>query len=154
MKGLRVHQEKHYLMWEDGTPFFYLGDTAWELFHRLDREEAAEYLETRTAQGFHVIQAAALAELDGIYMGNAYGHRPLVMKEDGICLPGKRGELFSGAEACEAYWKHVDWIVHKAGELGLFMGILPCWGDKWNKKGGCGPEISGIQRALMIMAPG
>ena len=61
MKGLKVHQEKHYLMWEDGTPFFYLGDTAWELFHRLDREEVAEYLERRAAQGFHVVQAAGLS---------------------------------------------------------------------------------------------
>jgi hypothetical protein len=34
MKKLKVHHEKQYLMWEDGTPFFYLGDTAWELFHR------------------------------------------------------------------------------------------------------------------------
>ena len=32
MKKLKVHHEKHYFMWEDGTPFFYLGDTAWELF--------------------------------------------------------------------------------------------------------------------------
>lgn len=141
MKRLKVHQEKHYLMWEDGTPFFYLGDTAWELFHRLDREEAAEYLERRAAQGFHVVQAAALAELDGIYMGNAYGHRPLVLEEGRVCLPGKQGESFSGTEECEAYWKHVDWVVHRAGELGLFIGILPCWGDKWNKKWGCGPEI-------------
>ena len=50
-------------MGRTGTPFFYLGDTAWELFHRLDREEADEYLSLRAAQGFHVIQAAALAEL-------------------------------------------------------------------------------------------
>ena len=105
MKGLKVHQEKHYLMWEDGTPFFYLGDTAWELFHRLEREEAAESLERRAAQGFHVVQAAALAELDGIYMGNAYGHRPLVMEEGKVCLPGKQGESFSGAEECAAYWE-------------------------------------------------
>ena len=25
------------LVWEDGEPFFYLGDTAWELFHRTTR---------------------------------------------------------------------------------------------------------------------
>ena len=28
-------------VWEDGEPFFYLGDTAWEIFHRLNREEMA-----------------------------------------------------------------------------------------------------------------
>jgi hypothetical protein len=28
------------LIYDDGQPFFYLGDTAWELFHRLDRNQA------------------------------------------------------------------------------------------------------------------
>lgn len=31
---LRVADNQHYLEFDDGTPFFYLGDTAWELFHR------------------------------------------------------------------------------------------------------------------------
>jgi hypothetical protein len=35
------------------------------LFHRLNREEADHYLETRAAQGFTVIQAVVLAEFDG-----------------------------------------------------------------------------------------
>ena len=141
MKKLKVHHEKQYLMWEDGTPFFYLGDTAWELFHRLNREEADEYLSLRAAQGFHVIQAAALAELDGIYTGNAYGDKPLPLCSGKVCLPGTQGEVFPEMEDCEAYWRHVDWIVHRAAELGMFIGMLPCWGDKWNKKWGCGPEI-------------
>jgi hypothetical protein len=42
-----------YLEYEDGTPFFYLGDTAWELFHRLNREEADRYLEEPGGQGLH-----------------------------------------------------------------------------------------------------
>ena len=35
---LKVHPEGRYLMTGKGEPFFWLGDTAWELFHRLDRE--------------------------------------------------------------------------------------------------------------------
>jgi hypothetical protein len=35
-----------------------LGDTAWELFHRLTREEADLYLKDRAAKGFTVIQPA------------------------------------------------------------------------------------------------
>ena len=42
MKKLKVYGTGQYLMWEDEKPFFYLGDTAWELFHRLTREEMAE----------------------------------------------------------------------------------------------------------------
>jgi uncharacterized protein DUF4038 len=34
---LKVSDNKRFLVQEDGKPFFYLGDTAWELFHRLTR---------------------------------------------------------------------------------------------------------------------
>ncbi len=52
---LRVSPDHRSLVKEDGTPFFYLGDTAWELFHRLNREEATTYLEDRAKKGFTVI---------------------------------------------------------------------------------------------------
>src|SRR5512146_2122476 len=65
---LKVSDNRRFLVHEDGRPFFYLGDTAWELFHRLDREDADRYLEDRARKGFTVIQAVALAELDGISM--------------------------------------------------------------------------------------
>jgi hypothetical protein len=35
----------------------------------------------------------------------------------------------------------VDYVVEKANSLGLYIGFLPTWGDKWNKKWGVGPEI-------------
>ena len=62
---LRVTDNHRYLQYEDGTPFFYLGDTAWELFHRLNREEAVRYLTNRAEKGFTVIQAVVLAEMGG-----------------------------------------------------------------------------------------
>ena len=63
---LKVSENKRFLIQENGKPFFYLGDTAWELFHRLNREEADKYLEDRAKKGFTVIQAVALAELNGL----------------------------------------------------------------------------------------
>jgi hypothetical protein len=36
---LRVSDNRRFLVKADDSPFFYLGDTAWELFHRLDRAE-------------------------------------------------------------------------------------------------------------------
>lgn len=41
---LRVSDNHRFLQTADGKPFFYLGDTAWELFHRLTKEEAKVYL--------------------------------------------------------------------------------------------------------------
>ncbi|MBR5743414.1 MAG: DUF4038 domain-containing protein, partial [Clostridia bacterium] len=40
MKLLRVSSDKRRLETEDGNRFYLLGDTAWELFHALNREEA------------------------------------------------------------------------------------------------------------------
>lgn len=36
---LQVTKDGHYLQFADGTPFFWLGDTGWELFHRLKLEK-------------------------------------------------------------------------------------------------------------------
>lgn len=74
---LQVSDNKRFLVHADGTPFFYLGDTAWELFHRLDRGEAVHYLRTRAEQQFTVIQAVVLAEYAGLTEPNRYGHLPL-----------------------------------------------------------------------------
>lgn len=124
---LKVSQNRRFLVTADDKPFFYLGDTAWELFHRLDRQQAEKYLQNRASKRFTVIQAVVLAELDGLNDPNAYGDKPLVDLDP--------------ARPNEAYFKHVDWIVGKAGELGLYIGMLPTWGDKVNKKWGAGPEI-------------
>jgi len=42
---LEVSDNHRFLVWDDGTPFFWLGDTAWELFHRATLAEAAYYFE-------------------------------------------------------------------------------------------------------------
>ncbi len=75
---LRVSENHHFLVTDSGQPFFWLGDTAWELFHRLDREKAEQYLDNRAQKGFTVIQAVVLAELDGLVDKNPYGQVPLL----------------------------------------------------------------------------
>lgn len=124
---LKVSDDRRFLVTADGRPFFWLGDTAWELFHRLDREDAERYLRNRAERRFTVIQAVALAELDGLHAANPYGHTPLL--NDDPRTPN------------EAYFAHVDWVVARANSLGLYVALLPTWGDKWNRKWGVGPEI-------------
>jgi hypothetical protein len=125
--ALRVSRDGRHLVHADGTPFFWLGDTAWELFHRLTREEADLYLDDRQRKGFTVIQAVVLAEFDGLSAPNAYGDVPLAGND-----PTKLNE---------AYFRHVDYVVDAAERRGMFIGMLPTWGDKFNKKWGVGPEI-------------
>ena len=65
LPSLKVSDNKRFLVTADGKPFFYLGDTTWELFHRLNREEAIKFLDNRTAKKFNVLQSVAIAELEG-----------------------------------------------------------------------------------------
>lgn len=124
LPNLKVSPNQRFLVKEDNTPFFWLGDTAWELFHRLDHEEADQYLRNRAERGYTVIQAVALAELEGHADPNPYGHLPLVN------LDPARPAVKSGAN--NDYWDHVDYIVNKANELGLYIGFLPTWGRYWH----------------------
>ncbi|MEO7598001.1 MAG: glycoside hydrolase family 140 protein [Opitutus sp.] len=124
---LKISENSHFLTRSDGTPFFYLADTAWELIHRLSREDAEQYLKRRAAQGFTVIQTVVLAEMDGLNTPNTYGELPLLGRD-----PLKPNER---------YFEHVDWVVNQAESHGLYVALLPTWGDKWNKKWGVGPEI-------------
>jgi hypothetical protein len=124
---LKVSDNRRFLVTADNQPFFWLGDTGWELFHRLNREDAERYLRKRAAQRFTVIQAVVLAEFDGLAEPNAYGQVPLRNTDP--------------TQPNDAYFAHVDWVVEKANALGLYVGLLPSWGDKWNKKWGVGPEI-------------
>lgn len=132
---LKVSDNHRFLVTTAGDPFFWLGDTAWELFHRLGREDAERYLSDRAKKGFTVIQAVVLAELDGLNIPNVNGHRPLI--DNDPMRPN------------EEYFEDVDWIVARANALGLYIGMLPTWGDKWNKAWGAGPEIFTPQNAAV-----
>ena len=125
--SLKVSENKRYLQHADGTPFFYLGDTGWELFHRLDRNEAIKYLDNRAGKGFDVIQAVALAEMNGLNSPNAYGDLP--MKKDSSFVPEvTTGSNFGNAKEYD-YWDHVAYIVEEASKRNLYIGLLPCWGE-------------------------
>jgi len=124
---LKVSDNRRFLVHDDGSPFFYLGDTAWEMLHRLTFAETERYLADRAAKGFTVIQTVVLAELDGLHTPNRSGDVPLI--DDDPARPN------------EAYFAHVDAVIDLAASLGLHLGLLPTWGDKWNTKWGVGPEV-------------
>ncbi len=122
-----VSANQHYIL-KEGKPFFWLGDTAWELFHRLSREDAERYFKKRSEQGFTVVQAVVLAELDGLHVPNAYGQIPLINNDP--ALPN------------EKYFEHVDYVIDLANKYNITIALLPTWGDKvFKDRWGTGPEI-------------
>ncbi|NBC72351.1 DUF4038 domain-containing protein [Paenibacillus sacheonensis] len=133
-----MSENRRYLVTEDGAPFFWLGDTAWELFHRSTREDADHYLANRAERGYTVIQAVGLAEYGGLTEPNAYGRCPL-HKIQGAYDPASPD--VDAEPGGYTYWDHVDYIVDKAAELGLYIALLPTWGDKYHIAWGEGPDI-------------
>ena len=52
---MRISDDRRYLVTQDGEPFFWLGGTAWELIHRLNKEEII-ILTDRASKGFQLFR--------------------------------------------------------------------------------------------------
>lgn len=124
---ITVHPGGHFLQTEDGQPFFWLGDTAWELIHHTTREECSYYLHTRATQGFTVIQTVVLSEFQGVTQPSALGEKPFIDNDP------KRPN--------EKYFDRVTEIVDEAASQGLYVALVPTWGDKLTAPWGDGPRL-------------
>ena len=141
---LKIHPDRRHLTDENGRTVYLIGDTAWEMIHRLNREEVLRYLDCRSEQGFNFIQSVVLSEQGGLTEPNAYGRLPLLSSPDGIPDPARpdvSGEY--------SFFDHLEFVVSAAEARGLMMGILPTWGDKFNCLWGGGPEIFTPENAFV-----
>lgn len=107
---------------EDEQPFFWLADTGWLMFKRLTREEAADYLDDRSAKGFNVVQVMVVHAMPG---DNAYGHKPFVDDDPGQPALAERSADGRPGD----YWQHVDDIVTLAADRGIYLAMVPVWGS-------------------------
>ena len=130
---LQVTANGHYLQHSDGTPFFWLGDTAWELFHRLTPEEIGRYLDNRSAKGFNVIQTVVLAEMDGLRTPNQLGEVPFTDLDP--------------TRPNDNYFALVDEVIAMAADRNMYIGMLPTWGDKVSQMWGAGPVVFNPENA-------
>jgi hypothetical protein len=108
--GLRVSENGRFLVREDGTPFFWLGDSAQLLLYRLSREDVTVYLQHRASLGFTVIETQIVSFL-GINATNFYGNAPFI-----------NGDPTSPNEP---FWQHVDYVINKAASFGLVIALVP-----------------------------
>ena len=142
---IQVSNNHLFLQDKNGKPFFWLADTDWELFHRLTREEAKHLLEVRKDQGFNVIQAVALSEFNGLHQPNRYGDVPLI-NDDPTQLNTTPGNDPADSTQYD-YWDNVDYVIKIAAVKGLYIGLLPTWGDKVTLMWGEGPAVFNEQNA-------
>lgn len=110
---LKVSPNGRYFVDQDGKPFFYLGDTCWLLFQRLNRQEVDEYLNDRAAKGFTVIQAYVIRGL-----GQRHPDSNSSLRLDGPFIDR------DPSRPNEAYFRNVDYVINRANELGLVVGLV------------------------------
>ena len=121
---LVVSENDRFLQHENGKPFFWLGDTGWRTFQKLDRDEVEVYLEDRRQKGFNVIQVMVLHGLPQI---NVYRDSALIRNDptQPLTTPGNNPDIESEYD----YWDHVDYTVETAAQKGIYIAMIPTWGS-------------------------
>ena len=109
---IMVSQNGRYLTNAKSQPFFYLADTGWQLFNKLTKEEAVQYLEDRRRKGFTAVQAQIINHIPG----------DAVTRDGELAFDNK--DL---AKPRDLYFDHVEWVLNKAAEKGLLMVLSTAW---------------------------
>lgn len=135
---LMVSENKRYLTTENGEPFFWLGDTGWLLFKKLNREQTEKYLDDRMQKGFNVIQAMLIHDIKNT--SNAYGDSAIVSRD--LSKPCISEGADPANEKKYDYWDHVDFVIRLAAKKGIYMALAPVWGS--NVRGG---NVTAVQAA-------
>lgn len=112
---LRVSDNNRWLLRPDGSAFFPLIDTAWDMIGSLTREEIVTYLDDRAAKRFNIVMAVALSSSRPPSLTNVYGELPFI--SNNVALPNP------------AWFTNVDFLVDQAATRGMLVALLPSWGS-------------------------
>ena len=113
---LQVSENGRFLQFENGKPFFWMGETGWLLPERLDREEADYYLDGVRDAGYNVVQVQTV---NNVPAKNAYGK---------LSMPDGYDFSHIDDEGENGYWQHFDYIIRKAEQNGIYIGMVCIWG--------------------------
>lgn len=111
----------HHLEHEDGTPFWWFGDTMWnagqvDAAERLDRDSFLRYVDLRAGQGFNYIHAH-LGKIDARNEGGALW------------------EGAPGGRIRPAYFQEIDRRIRMMNAKGITVGYMLAWAQDWQKIG-------------------
>jgi hypothetical protein len=113
---LKVSPNQSFLVPEDGTPFFWMNDTAWYL-PNLSEADIALYLSDRAQKQFTGVVIACKYHTDILYNGQG----PFL--NDNTDTPN------------ETFWQHIDFIVTEAANEGLYVTFYPMWAEDYQSLG-------------------
>jgi hypothetical protein len=114
--ALRVSDNGRYLVNSDGSPFFYMADTAWHLLNKTTLKQANAYLKNRANHGFTVIQTEINTRFGASRIGIVPFHK------NDISRPN------------EEFFKRVDYVITRANDLGMYVSLVPL-DTRWARNG-------------------
>ncbi|MBT5875061.1 MAG: DUF4038 domain-containing protein, partial [Candidatus Latescibacteria bacterium] len=110
-----VSDNGRHLIYTDGTPFFWLADTAWEMTWKSNTETMIRYLDDRKRKGFNVIQVVVLSHqiMRSFGVENRLGEKAFLDNDFARVNP--------------RYYDYLDRIVLEANSRGLAVALVPLW---------------------------
>ena len=119
---LQISDDRRMIEYEDGTGFFWMGDTAWKMPSKSTEKDVIEYMKDRQQRGFNVIQISAvmIKYSNGNYGPNVNNDSPFT--DNNILAPN------------EKFWKHIDFMIDEAEKNNLYVALLPAWHNVISKE--------------------
>jgi len=107
--------DQRYLALENGKPFFWTGDTPWELFSQLNVDDVNYYLNDRAQKNYNILQVVGVWDLEAPNKFGDYAFNPQL----------------DPTHPNEKYWAYVDQVLDLATQKGFYIAMWPVWGSMW-----------------------
>ncbi len=113
--GIRVRsQYPHHLEYQEGTPYWLMGDTLWNAFNvnsseNLNRQSVQRYIDVRAQQGFNYIHSNLIT----------------IPQNEG----GKAFEDFAAETLNPAFWQEVDTRLEYMNQKGITVMLMLAWAE-------------------------
>ena len=111
---LQISDNQRFIQYENGEPFFLLGETAWLMPERLNREEVSFYLKKCHEAEFNMVQVQVLNDIPSFNVYSIPSHN-------------KAGKLHTNSSY--SYWDHLDYIIDIAAQNDIYIGMVCIWGN-------------------------
>ena len=112
---LKISENKRFLVNENGKPFFYLGDTAWNCFIALIAKKRTNTSKI-APKGIYGYSGGRVGGIERLERSKSLRSKPLIDNDP------TKPDVKDGPQ--NDYWGHVDYIVNKAEKLGLTIGFF------------------------------
>lgn len=115
---LMISENQRYLVHENGTPFFWLGNTSWLMPERLNRDEVEFFLTEERRNGYNVEQIQVLCATPTY---NVFGQ--MAQNTDWDFTNIDKPDVYG-------YWDHMDYIVEYARKMGIYIAFDCVWSSQ------------------------